>query len=388
MSEPISALLIAVGTELTSGQVINTNAAWIGEQLTEAGLENLLHWTVPDNGELIYSALASAFGQTRLVILSGGLGPTSDDFTREIVSTWLGKPLVFHAPSWERLEARAARIGFTLGASQKQQCWFPEGATVLTNPVGTADAFACQQDGVTLLVLPGPPSEIKALWVEAPLQQILKPHYPERAPVRLKRWQCLGLGEGTVGEKVEAALSRYQGLVTGYRAHFPYIEVKVWHPADQDTENWVKAIEDSLGEAIVLRDEEDACSRLWASFPPQTPVTLTDFASGGWLASRLQACLHDHAAQAPLHVQLCWDERQFLPQAGMDELAKAHPPEGLQLVLGGLDADGQWGIGLRWRDQLRFERLHTPYAKGGSRDRYQRWLVEKALLTWWEWLHA
>lgn len=376
-TKPVAAVILAVGTELTTGQIINSNAAWLAARLTEAGLEPLVHWTVPDDRGLILAALEAAAAQSTLVLVTGGLGPTTDDFTREVVAAWLGQPLVFNEASWARLEARARDYGFTLGSSQKQQCWFPAGAEIFANPAGTADAFGCFTAGLQVVVLPGPPLEIQALW-SAGIEARLRPLFPERAPMILHRWQCLGLGEGTLGEIVEAAVAGEAGLITGYRAHAPYIEVKLWIPAERDAAPILARVEAAIGEWIVLREDEDAAARLLAVLP-EGPVRVIDGATGGLLAARLRESLAGTAAG--LVIENRWPLPSE-PQAAMAWLAEADA--GVTLVVGGIQ-DKSWSLGLRRSEQLKFELFQLPWA--GPPERGYRYVCEMALLKGWEWLH-
>ncbi len=382
MSESVSAVLLAIGTELSSGQVINSNSAWLATRLSEAGCENILHWTIPDDRVLNREAFESAAAQTRLIMVSGGLGPTSDDFTRDVIAEWLGLALKYHSPSWERIEARAKTYGFALVESQRQQCYFPEGAEIFTNPAGTADGFAIKKDGLTIIALPGPPHEIQAIW-ESVLADYLKPLMPERAPVALYRWQCLGIPEGSLGEVVEAALQDEQGLITGYRAHAPYIEVKLWIPTDRDPSPVLQKLEAAIGEWIVLKGDEDAASRFLAALPSQ--VQIYDAVTGGMLAQRLQgAAILSQAAVPKLQLTTAWP-LSTEPQAGEQMLQNLGLAETeLGLVIGGI-SEKRWSLGLRLGAATRFEIFELTFS--GPPERNARSVCERALMSWWEWLH-
>lgn len=382
MSDSVSAVLLAIGTELSSGQVINSNSAWLAARLSEAGCENLLHWTLPDERQLISEALDAAAAQSRLIIVTGGLGPTSDDFTRDNISEWLERPLQFHTPSWERIEARAKAYGFELVESQKQQCYFPVGAEVFTNPAGTADGFAVVKDGLTIVALPGPPHEIHALW-ESSVADYLKPLMPERVPVVLHRWQCLGIPEGSLGEVVEAALADEQGLITGYRAHVPYIEVKLWVPGDRDPGPVLQKLEEAISPWIVLRGDEDAASRFLAALPGH--VQIHDAVTGGMLATRLQGAVKTSAATVPnISLTTAWPV-SLEPEAVKRMLEGLNLAEAeLGLVIGGV-SDKRWSLGLRLGSLMRNEIFELTFS--GPPERNARSICERALMTWWEWLH-
>lgn len=384
-------MILAIGTELSTGQVINSNAAWIAQQLTDAGAGDLLHWTMPDEKALMRDALDAAAARSDLLILTGGLGPTADDFTREVVAEWMGAQLEFHQPSWERIEARAQAYGFKLVEAQKQQCWFPVGAEIFPNPVGTADAFACRRGQTQLVVLPGPPFEIRNLWQSA-VGAFLQPVMPERPPLRLYRWQCLGIPEGSLGEIVEAAVAGEPGLITGYRAHAPYIEVKLWVPESHDAAPVLERLEAAIGEWIVLRDDADAAGDLLSALAGKA-VTLHDAATGGLLAARLQQALGQVTDRPMLSLQTRWHglAESPDPQDAMTWLAESTAsPETLLLAIGG-PVGKQWSLGLRRNGSLRFECFDLPFAMTAATaqaagERSLRYICEMAMMTAAKWL--
>ncbi|MCM2324110.1 MAG: competence/damage-inducible protein A, partial [Oligoflexia bacterium] len=144
------ASVLAVGTELTAGETLNRNAAWISEKLTRLGVEVVLHETVRDSRPEILAALEHCGRSSELLFVTGGLGPTTDDFTREVIAEWIGKPLQFHEPSWTGIQERLRQLAVPVAPSNRQQCFFPEGARVLPNSQGTANGFLLQKDGLLL----------------------------------------------------------------------------------------------------------------------------------------------------------------------------------------------------------------------------------------------
>lgn len=387
MSVPIDAVLIAVGSELSTGQVTNTNSAWLAQQLTELGFQNMLHWTVPDERSLLKDALEQAQKLSSCILLTGGLGPTSDDFTREVVAESIHKELLFSEASWARLQARAQQGGYHLSESQQQQCWFPSEAQILVNTVGTADAFVSQYKGCSYFVLPGPPFEIKTLWDTA-LKAALKPLLPEQPETKLYTWQCLGIPEGTLGEYVDTALAD-ENVSVGYRAHFPYIEIKVWIPTETPAAPIVHKVEQALASGTLLPGKEDGARRFLNSLVPETEVLISDFASGGALAAALQAAWPSLPEESDIQIQLNseWTQAQQDPQRAMAELAEPDAePHQLKLTLGGISAAGEWSLGLQQFDNLQFERFQLPFQR--KLPLQQRYIAEMALITWEKWLHA
>lgn len=337
MKTNVKAVLIAVGTEITSGQIINRNTAWLAAPLSEAGLAPLLHWSVPDERALILEAITQAAEISPLVFLTGGLGPTSDDFTRVLVAEWSQRPLVFSDASWQRVVTRIQNNGFEIAESQKQQCWFPEGADILANPVGTADGFWLTHGNTEIIVLPGPPREVAALW-ESSLAQKLRAFFPVQVPRTLYTWQCMGIPEGTLAEQVDAVLEPFD-VEVGYRAHFPYIEVKVWIAAEENSAAVKAALTPVIDPWMVLSHGEEAATRFLQHLGDQ-PLQIIDMATHGALSQRLLPVLqqnpfapgisiahylaspmadppqdlspHESLADAHLHLQIqCLAEREF-----------------------------------------------------------------------------
>lgn len=399
MSKAYTAVLIAVGTELSQGQVINSNTAWLANQLSEAGLDNLLHLTVPDQRELILSALEFAALQSDLLLVCGGLGPTSDDFTRDVIADWLGLDLILDADSWQRLQARAQSYGFELGASQQRQCFFPEQAEVIVNPAGTADAFTLHKQGLQIVALPGPPREIREIW-SASLLNLLSPRFPAKPPTYLHLWQCMGIGEGNLAEQVDALLAKQAcDFQVGYRAHFPYIEVKLWLPEAQDTSLVLQAMESLLAPWALLRQHEDAALRLFHSLPPDLKIKVFDYGSQGALAKRLAEVMpHLSRQRQELELTTIWlplktdlpDMMTQLASLRESQLAdtEATPNNHTQkhefiLVLGAVESDHHWGLGLLYQDEFKYERLPMPSRY--NQQQIQIYQAEMALIHWWNW---
>jgi nicotinamide-nucleotide amidase len=154
----MNASVIAVGTELLFGQVVNTNAAYLSRELQTLGANVLYHYTVGDNPARMRETLELALAETDLVITSGGLGPTQDDLTKEIVAETLGARLVVDERALAEIEGFFNQLGRGMTDNNRKQALAPEGATVFYNPRGTAPGFALEKGGKTVIALPGPPS--------------------------------------------------------------------------------------------------------------------------------------------------------------------------------------------------------------------------------------
>ncbi|MDD9937011.1 MAG: competence/damage-inducible protein A [Myxococcales bacterium] len=269
------AAILSIGTELTRGELVNSNATWLSERLTALGFEVVEHAVVPDDSERI-GATVSRFGrEVKLVLGTGGLGPTSDDLTADAVAAMLGVSVVRHEPSLERIRARYRRIGREMPAPNVKQADLPAGADVLDNDVGTAPGFAVQVGEARCFFLPGVPREMRHLF-EAHVVPEMAPQVPRTShQVHIRSY---GLRESEVAERLgdidEGGTLARPGVTLGYRAHFPEIEVKVL----------ARAVDEAA--ATALADEVAA----------QVRERLGDHAYGGrgdsyaaWVGERLRA---------------------------------------------------------------------------------------------------
>lgn len=227
------AAILTIGTEITDGDLVNANAAWIASELNSLGLKVVLHQSVPDVFDSITKALSFCQTTADLTVITGGLGPTSDDLTREVLAKFIDSPLVFHEPSWMKIKDYFKSLDTTPVESNKKQCYFPEGAKILVNKVGTANAFALEYRTHQFFVLPGPPREIESIWPQ--IHEYLSPRIKKNPKHNLVVYQTIGIGESIIAEKVEELLAK-KPWTLGYRSHFPIVEIKVWCPKSDETE--------------------------------------------------------------------------------------------------------------------------------------------------------
>ncbi|SDQ30902.1 nicotinamide-nucleotide amidase [Streptococcus equinus] len=160
----MKAEIIAVGTEILTGQITNTNAQFLSEEFAKLGIDVFFQTAVGDNEERLLSIIDLASKRSDLVVLCGGLGPTEDDLTKQTLAKYLGRNLVFDEQASKRLdEFFATRPQFTRTANNERQAQLIEGSTPLQNSTGLAVGGVLEVDGVTYVVLPGPPSELKPM---------------------------------------------------------------------------------------------------------------------------------------------------------------------------------------------------------------------------------
>lgn len=214
--------ILSIGTELTRGELLDTNSHWLAERLLELGHEVVEMGTVDDDEPRIAEALERLARRNRLLFVTGGLGPTTDDLTTRTVAGVLGVPLVRDEASLEIIRQRLAARGREMAASNAKQADFPEGAEILPNGRGTAPGFSVTLGSAQAFFFPGVPLEMKEMFNEHVAPRLPKPEGARRA-IHLRSF---GLPESEVNDRL-AGIEEEYGVTLGYRASFPEIEIKV-----------------------------------------------------------------------------------------------------------------------------------------------------------------
>ena len=159
--------IVCVGSELLLGDIVNTNAQHISKELAHIGIDLYYQTVVGDNKERVWNVLDTALKRSDLIIMTGGLGPTKDDLTKEVAASFFGKKLVYHEQTYEHVRKKLESYGINeMTESQKKQALVPEGSLVVTNPAGLAPGFIMAQGDKAIVMLPGPPKEMKAVLAE------------------------------------------------------------------------------------------------------------------------------------------------------------------------------------------------------------------------------
>lgn len=216
--------IVSLGTEVVRGELVNTNSQWLAEAVSDDGFEVSELVSVADDRSQIVACLRRLAEANDAIVCTGGLGPTTDDLTTEAVAELVRQPLVLDEPSLEHIRERFRRAGRTMGQSNEKQARFPSGARILANPEGTAPGFAVTIGRTEAFFMPGVPREMRAMF-EAHVRAAL----PRRAGdeyVHQIRLNTFGQTESSVNDAL-AGIEAEHGIVLGYRAHFPEIQVKV-----------------------------------------------------------------------------------------------------------------------------------------------------------------
>lgn len=198
----MTAEILTIGDEILIGQIVNTNAAWIGQQLTLAGVEVIRHTAVGDGHAAILEALVMAQSRAGLVLITGGLGPTRDDITKKALCDHFGTGLVFHQPTFDQISERFLKRGIPLNRLNRDQALVPASCTVLANALGTAPGMWFEKEGVVFVSLPGVPFEMEGLMIREVLPRLATTGMTGAIWHRTVLTQ--GIPESVLAEKLEA----------------------------------------------------------------------------------------------------------------------------------------------------------------------------------------
>ncbi|MDR2649115.1 MAG: competence/damage-inducible protein A [Clostridiales bacterium] len=196
----MTAEILAVGTELLLGDILNTNARYLSRELADMGINVYYQTVVGDNRSRLLNAYRTAFSRADIVIATGGLGPTEDDLTKETAAEYFGLKLELHERSWEKINALFKKMHANMTTTNKKQAMMPEGCLILTNDNGTAPGCCIERDGKTLFMLPGPPNECIPMF-----ENSVKPALKPRSGVVLasKTLKICGIGESQAEEMLK-----------------------------------------------------------------------------------------------------------------------------------------------------------------------------------------
>jgi len=223
------AVILSTGDELTSGITVDTNSNWLADKLFEAGIDLVAVITVGDDADRIRWAFESGLDRSDLVISTGGLGPTADDLTTEILAATLGRRIVFDEASAEHIRALFRSISRAMPENNLRQANFPEGAVVLSNPLGTAPGYRVAVDWKGkqrhVVVMPGVPREMKPM-TENEVLPWLKSLDPSGQVYLSRSFQTFGASESALDEMMKDAIDPAEGRLS-FRAAFPQISVRV-----------------------------------------------------------------------------------------------------------------------------------------------------------------
>lgn len=227
--------MLSTGDEVLYGQIVDTNAAWLSDYLFQQGFSVTSRTTVGDNIEQLIGMLQERSKKNDILIVNGGLGPTSDDLSALAAAMANNEELVEHQAWLAEMERYFADRGKVMPPSNRKQAMLPKSAEMINNPVGTACGFMMTLNGCVLFFSPGVPSEFKVMVQEEILPR-MRARYPHVIPPVCYRLTTLGRSESDIATQLENNLQLPEGVVLGYRSAMPIIELKLTGPSDKQAE--------------------------------------------------------------------------------------------------------------------------------------------------------
>lgn len=308
--EWLSGEIVTTGSELLLGQIVDTNAAWMAQSLNEIGIHLYFKSTVGDNEQRLCELLQTCMKRSNVVVVTGGLGPTADDITRQALARAVGVPLIVHTPTLESLRQRFSNWGTKMTANNQQQALLPEGAEIVPNPVGTAPGIRIETGDCVLFALPGVPREMKHLMTESVLP-FLRERTGGQGVIRTRTLRTIGIGESTLDHELGELLQSPNPTV-GLAAHTGQADVRITARGrnEEEVEILLDNMECQVREAVgkhVYSDEKDkdiarAVAELLESHGQR--LILLEQHTGGHIASRLKAGLDGSPLLDPECVRL------------------------------------------------------------------------------------
>jgi nicotinamide-nucleotide amidase len=295
-----TAEIVAIGSELLLGQIVDTNSAWMAQRLTALGVNLYFKSVVGDNPGRMREVIQRALERADIVITSGGLGPTQDDLTREVVAEVTGRKLVFDETMLEWVEDNFKRRGRTMTPNNRRQAYMPEGAIRVHNPNGTAPCFIVEDARGVIYSLPGVPVEMKWLF-EHELEPYLRKKFNLAEVIHYRVLKVVGIGESAVDDKIGHLIAHSDNPTVGVLALPGQVDVRIAAKAANRAEalKMIAPVEEKvrslLGDAIFATDDETmeaVVGKLLCA--KNKTVAVYEDVSGGLLAERMQSASAEH----------------------------------------------------------------------------------------------
>lgn len=232
----MKAEVIAIGSELLLGQIIDTNSSYIAKRLAESGIELAQTATVGDDLQRMKEVIREAINRSQIVITTGGIGPTEDDLTREAIAEVTEHPLIFQPHLMEQIENLFKTRGFRMAENNRKQAYIPEGAIAIENPKGTAPGFIVETSGGAIISIPGVPSEMEYLVENRVIPYIRKRFAIKHQVIQYKVLRACGLGESAIGLQIKDLMKESKNPSIGTLASIGDIRVRIAAKADNPEE--------------------------------------------------------------------------------------------------------------------------------------------------------
>jgi len=315
--------IVTIGSELLHGQIIDTNASYLARTLNSIGFDIAFHTTVGDISTQIKDVLFQAKDRTDLVITTGGIGPTEDDLTREVIADLTGVPLIFEGELMDQIESIFKRIGYSMPENNRKQAFIPDGAIPIPNEMGTAPGFIVEKGSKVIIALPGVPKELKYLLHKKVVPYLKKRFQLDQELITSKVLKVTGIGESKVDTQINDLIKENSNPSIGILASPGDIRITITARAKNEREAKVliRPIEQEIRSRLgitIYGINEDTLHGVVTNLLNKRGDTLSvlETFSGGELTGRLQSSL-----LSPLHKSIVIGKKEqilsFLNKEGL-----------------------------------------------------------------------
>ena len=287
--------IVTIGSELLLGQIIDTNASYLARELNLIGINVEFHTTIGDNYTQIKDVLSQALNRTDLVITTGGLGPTEDDLTREVIADLMDSPLMFKEELMAQIESIFESFGYSMPENNRKQAFIPDGAIPIPNEIGTAPGFIMEKESKLIIALPGVPKELKYLLNKEILPYLKKYFHLNQATITSRVLKVTGIGESKVDSQIKDLISPNTNPTVGLLASPGDISIRItaYAKSAKDAEDIIRPIEQEIRSRLginIYGVNEDTLDGVVTSLLNKRGDTLSviETFSGGELTVRLQ----------------------------------------------------------------------------------------------------
>ena len=288
----VKASIVSIGNEVLSGQTIDTNAAYLGKKLLAIGIPVVSSYTVGDDIDSIVRSFESASSDADVIIVTGGLGPTDDDLTRQALAKLLGTELQLQDELLQKIQNFFTGRNWQMSSKNKIQAYIPAGAKALANNLGTAPGIMAEVEGKMLFALPGVPSEMKQMFEESVLPELQR--FASGQAVVMRKLRCFGTGESNIAELIDPLMQRGRNPLINCTASCGVITLTITATAEDKNEarqmvdKDEKSLRNKLGELVYGTDEQTLAEVVGEKLAQQKKtIAVAESCTGGYIAKLL-----------------------------------------------------------------------------------------------------
>jgi len=295
--------IVTIGSELLHGQIIDTNVSYIARTLNSIGINIAFHTSVGDIYTQIKDVLFQAWKRNDLIITTGGIGPTEDDLTREVIADLVSVPLIFKKELMDHIESIFKRVGYSMPENNRKQAFIPDGATPIPNEMGTAPGFIIEKESKVIVSLPGVPKELKYLLNKKVVPYFKKRFQLDQELISSKTLKVTGIGESKVDTQIKDLIKENSNPSIGILASPGDISITItaWAKSEREAKALIRPIEQEIRSRLginIYGINEDTLNGVVTNLLNKRGETLSvlETFSGGELTGMLQRSL-----LSPLH---------------------------------------------------------------------------------------